>query len=409
MENKNAIELIEIKGHIIDSLILPQIFDEIVEAGGEFEVVEFVIGKTNIDESLAKIKISAISHEVLDIILYRLQRLGVVPVKVKNASTAPAPKDGILPDDFYSTTNIATKIRISRNWIDVQNQEMDCAVVINKNQIPECVRMSKVKKGDHIVIGRNGIRVMPTERPREGTFFEFMTSSVSSEKPKRLLIKEIAKRMRLIKESDGKILFVCGPAVVHTGAKKYLVRLINNGYIDVLFSGNALAVHDLESEIFGTSLGISLKSGAVTDEGHGNHLRAINIIKNYGSIKNAIDAGVIKDGIMHALIKNKKEYVLAGSIRDDGPLPEVITDVVEAQDAMRSKLKDIKMALMLATMLHSIAVGNLLPATVETYCIDINPAVVTKLTDRGSFQTRGMVTDIGLFLRDLTNELINVW
>jgi len=289
MENKNAIELIEIKGHIIDSLILPQIFDEIVEAGGEFEVVEFVIGKTNIDESLAKIKISAISHEVLDIILYRLQRLGVVPVKVKDASTTPAPKDGILPDDFYSTTNIATKIRISGNWIDVQNQEMDCAVVINKNQIPECVRMSKVKKGDHVVIGRNGIRVMSTERPREGTFFEFMTSSVSSEKPKRLLIKEIAKRMRLIKESDGKILFVCGPAVVHTGAKKYLVRLINNGYIDVLFSGNALAVHDLESEIFGTSLGISLKSGAVTDEGHGNHLRAINIIRNYGSIKNAID------------------------------------------------------------------------------------------------------------------------
>jgi len=316
----------------------------------------------------------------------------VVPVKVKDASTTPAPKNGILPDDFYSTTNISTKIRISGNWMDVQNQEMDCAIIIDDNQIPKCVRMSKVKKGDNVVIGREGIRVMPTERPRGGTFFEFMTSSVSSEKPKRLLIKEIAKRMRLMKKSDGKILFVCRPAIVHTGAKKYLVRLINNGYIDVLFSGNALAVHDTESEIFGTSLGISLKSGAVTDEGHGNHLRAINIIRRHGSIKNAIEAGVIKDGIMYALIKNKKEYVLAGSIRDDGPLPEVITDVVEAQDAMRSKLKDVKMTLMLATMLHSIAVGNLLPAIVETYCIDINPAFVTKLTDRGSFQTRGMVT-----------------
>ena len=408
MDNKNAIELIEIKGHIIDSLILPQIFDEIVEAGGEFEVVEFLIGKTNIDESLAKIKISAISHEVLDMILYKLQRLGVVPVKVKDASTAPAPKDGVLPDNFYSTTNIATKIRISGNWIDVKNQEMDCAIVIDKNQIPKCVCMSKIKKGDNVVVGRDGIRVMPVERPREGTVFEFMTSSVSSEKPKSLLISEIAKRMKLMKESGGKILFVCGPAVVHTGAKQQLVKLINNGYVDILLSGNALAVHDLESEIFGTSLGISLKSGAITDEGHSNHLRAINIIRSHGSIKNAIDAGVIKDGIMHALIKNKKGYVLAGSIRDDGPLPEVITDAVQAQDIMRDKLKNVKLALMLATMLHSIAVGNLLPATVETYCVDINPAVVTKLTDRGSFQTRGLVTDVGLFLRDLTNKLVGL-
>ena len=408
MENKNAIELIEIKGHIIDSLILPQIFDEIVEAGGEFEVAEFEIGKTNIDESIAKIKISAASHEILDIILYRLQRLGVVPIKVKNVSIDTATKDGVLPDNFYSTTNIATKVRISGKWIDVKNQEMDCAIVIDRNQIPKCVRMSKVKKGDNIVVGRDGIRVIPIERPRKGTVFEFMTSSVSSEKPKSLLIREIAKRMKLMKESNAKILFVCGPAIVHTGAKSYLVKLINNGYVDILLSGNALAAHDIESEIFGTSLGISLKSGAVTDEGHGNHLRAINIIRDYGSIKKAIDDGVIKDGIMYALIKNNIEYVLAGSIRDDGPLPEVITDVVRAQNAMRKKIKDVKIALMLATMLHSVAVGNLLPATVETYCIDINPAVVTKLTDRGSFQTRGLVTDVGLFLRDLTNELVSI-
>ena len=285
---------------------------------------------------------------------------------------------------------------------------MDCAIVIDRNQIPKCVRMSKVKKGDNIVVGRDGIRVIPIERPRKGTVFEFMTSSVSSEKPKSLLIREIAKRMKLMKESNAKILFVCGPAIVHTGAKSYLVKLINNGYVDILLSGNALAAHDIESEIFGTSLGISLKSGAVTDEGHGNHLRAINIIRDYGSIKKAIDDGVIKDGIMYALIKNNIEYVLAGSIRDDGPLPEVITDVVHAQNAMRKKIKDVKIALMLATMLHSVAVGNLLPATVETYCIDINPAVVTKLTDRGSFQTRGLVTDVGLFLRDLTNELVSI-
>lgn len=408
MENKNAIELVNIKGHIIDSLILPQIFDEIVEAGGEFEVMVFEIGKTNIDESVAKIKISAASHEILDIILCRLQRLGVVPIKVKNVSIDTAIKDGVLPDNFYSTTNIATKVRISGKWIDVKNQEMDCAIVIGRNQIPKCVRMSKVKKGDNIVVGRDGIRVIPIERPRKGTIFEFMTSSVSSEKPKSLLIREIAKRMKLMKESGKKILFVCGPAIVHTGAKSYLVKLINNGYVDILLSGNALAAHDIESEIFGTSLGISLKSGAVIDEGHGNHLRAINIIRGYRSIKKAIEAGVIKDGIMYALIKNKIEYVLAGSIRDDGPLPEVITDVVRAQNAMRKKIKDVKIALMLATMLHSVAVGNLLPATVETYCIDINPAVVTKLTDRGSFQTRGLVTDVGLFLRDLTNELVSI-
>lgn len=408
MEKKNAIELVNIKGHIIDSLILPKIFDEIVETGGEFEVMEFEIGKTNIDESVAKIKISAASHEILDIILYRLQRLGVVPVKVKDVSTTPATKDGVLPDNFYSTTNIATKVRISGKWIDVKNQEMDCAIVIDKNQITKCVRMSKVKKGDNVVVGKDGIRVIPIERPRKGTVFEFMTSSVSSEKPKSLLIREIAKRMKLMKKSEGKILFVCGPAIVHTGAKSYLIKLINNGYVDILLSGNALAAHDIESEIFGTSLGISLKSGAVTDEGHGNHLRAINIIRSYGSINKAIEAGVIKNGIMYALIKNNIEYVLAGSIRDDGPLPEVITDVVQAQNAMRKKIKDVKMALMLATMLHSIAVGNLLPATVETYCIDINPAVVTKLTDRGSFQTRGLVTDVGLFLRDLTNQVLKI-
>ena len=397
---------IELKGHIIDSFILPKVFDTIMDLDGEFEVLQFEIGKHKTDPSYARILVKGKNRRHLDDILGELHKAGATVPEIKETKLETAPKDMTLPENFYSTTNHPTYIRLNNDWVVVKNIEMDCCIVVNKakNQAL-CKPISQMKKGDLVAVGKEGIRVEPPERPREYSVFEFMKSTVSSEKPNRIIVKQIASAIREVKARKKKVLVVAGPAVVHTGAGKHLAKLIKDGFVDVLFAGNALPVHDIEIQLYGTSLGLNIETGRPTERGHRNHLCTINEVMRAGSIKRLVQKGKIKGGIMYECIKNNVPFVLAGSIRDDGPLPEVITDVIEAQNTMRKHLKDVGLALMFSTMLHSIAVGNILPSHVKTICVDINPATVTKLTDRGTAQALGIVTDIGIFLPMLEKEL----
>jgi lysine-ketoglutarate reductase/saccharopine dehydrogenase-like protein (TIGR00300 family) len=270
-----------------------------------------------------------------------------------------------------------------------------------------CVKMSRVKAGDLIVVGHHGVKVDPPRRdPLRHGLFEFMSSTVSPEKSKERIIREIAAEMRSVKaEKKGKILWVVGPALVHTGARDSFCRIIDAGYVDVVFSGNGMAAHDIEASLFGTSLGVSMTEGKILPQGHSHHLRAINFIRSQGGIARAVESGHLKSGIMNALVRAGIPYVLAGSIRDDGPLPEVVSDAVEAQRRMREQCKGVSMAVMVASMLHAIATGNLLPAVVRTVCVDMSTEMVTKLADRGTHQSLGLVTDAEPFLRELAGML----
>ncbi|MCX7918615.1 MAG: TIGR00300 family protein [bacterium] len=400
-------ETIVLEGHIINSLALTRVLDTILELGGNFTIDEIRIGKQSTDPSFAQITISATDETTLNNILGNIQKLGAVVKEKAEVQFIPADMDGAFPENFYATTNLDTFVFYKGKWIPVENIEMDCGIVLDtKRNTARCIAINEVQKGDNIVVGHQGIKVIPLPREREKEIFSFMTSSVSSEKPKKLLISEIAQRMKLIHNKNGKILVVGGPAIVHTGAGKHLSALLRAGYVNVLFAGNALAVHDIESALYGTSLGISLQDGQVTTGGHRNHLRAINTIRRCGSAKSAVEQNILRQGIIYECIKNHIPFILAGSIRDDGPLPEVITDTMQAQKLMREYAQQVDMALMLATTLHSIATGNVLPARVFTVCVDINHAVVTKLIDRGSAQTLGIVTDVESFLRELVQELI---
>jgi lysine-ketoglutarate reductase/saccharopine dehydrogenase-like protein (TIGR00300 family) len=398
-------ELVELNGHIIDSLLLPKVLDAIVDAGADYRIVEFDMGKTNVDVSHAKLEISAPDEEELNLLLEELQVHGVNRLGAKGAELVEAPSDGVLPAGFYSTTNLPTQVRMRGRWLDVENPEMDCALVVSREGRARTVPMHRVKQGDRVAVGFEGVRVTAWEKPRGATPFEFMGSEASSEKPKDLLVGQLADRIRRAKAAGGKLLAVCGPAVVHTGAGPDVARLVAGGWVDVLFAGNGFATHDIESNVLGTSLGISVNKGTPTEHGHSNHLRVINEIRRYGSIAEAVRAGYVNGGVMYECVKHDVPFVLAGSVRDDGPLPDVHTDVVAAADAMRDQLAGIHVALMLASTLHAIATGNLLPASVETYCVDINQAVVTKLSDRGSHQAMGLVTDVGLFLKQLAARL----
>ena len=400
-------EQIELRGHIIDSLILPKVLDEILTYGGSFKIREIRIGKQRHDASYACIDVFGPSPDVVDDIVRRLRQHGAEVVEQTNVRLAEAPADGVFPPEFYVTTNQQTYVHLDSKWVEVHPATMDCGIAVDlaKGEA-RAVKFCQVAKGMLLAVGHHGIRVVPPQRSVERrSVFEFMASSVSSEKPKSAVIREIAAEFRLVKDAGGKILVVAGPAVVHTGAGEHLEKLIEWGYVNLLFAGNALAAHDIEQALFGTSLGVYLERGALADEGHENHMRAINTIRGAGGIAEAVAKGILRRGIMHHCIKHKVDFVLGGSIRDDGPLPEVTTDVVEAQKAMRSRLGGVTLALMMGTMLHSIAVGNLLPASVKTICVDINPSVVTKLTDRGTFQAIGLVTDIEPFLRELTEFL----
>jgi len=399
-------QVVELRGHIIDSLMLPRIMDELMGLGVEYEIQQLDVGHHKDDPSYARMEIIAPTAELLATALLQAEAHGATPIEVADARFAPAPADGVFPEGFYSTTNLETQVRLDGNWVPVRFPEMDCGVALSGGA-PECVAMSDVRRGELILLAGRGIRVVPLERPRQATpIFGFMGSTVSSEKPKTTAIRQVAEWMRGARAAGRKTLVVAGPAVVHTGAREMFVELIRSGYVDHLFAGNALAVHDIEMSFFGTSLGVPLDGSTPLESGHEHHLRAINRIRAHGGIRQAVEAGVLRDGIMHACIVSDTDFVLAGSIRDDGPLPEVITDVITAQSAMRARVRQgVGVALMLSTMLHSIAVGNLLPASVATVCVDINPSVLTKLMDRGSFQTVGLVMDVDSFLRDLVAAL----
>lgn len=401
------VEDVEIVGHIIDSLILPKVLDEIISLGGRFEIREIRIGQHRNDPSYAQLRVSAATSDQLDRVLGAIGRHGAVPLQQEDCRLVPADMDGAFPDGFYSTTNQDTQIRLHGTWIPVDRQEMDCGIRVDPESLhAECVPMSEVQAGSLIVVGRAGTRVHPTERDTSNhDAFGFMNSSVSSEKPKGITVRDVAAAMRESRRGNGKILVVAGPAVIHTGSRDYLSHLIRHGFVNVLFAGNALATHDIEQSLYGTSLGVSMKHGGSIDEGHEHHLRSINRIRRLGGIRQAVEENVLTSGIMYECIRNDVPFLLAGSIRDDGPLPEVITDVLEAQRRMRQMCDGVTLALMIATTLHSIAVGNLLPARVKVVCVDINPATVTKLTDRGTFQTIGLVTDVEPFLRVLAQEL----
>jgi lysine-ketoglutarate reductase/saccharopine dehydrogenase-like protein (TIGR00300 family) len=406
MTDKTYLEEVELSGHILDSLLLPKVLDVIMSRGGHYHISSMKIGEKSTDPSVARIEVWAESQEKLDDILDAIHDHGAIPVHAADCVTAVAEVSGAFPEGFYCTTNLKTEVRIGGQWIEVQGQEMDVGIVIDpKGPTARCVPMGDVQQGDLVVIGRSGVRVFPEEAQRKSELFEFMSSAVSSEKPKGATVREIAAAMKRTKAAGEKILAVLGPAVVHTGGGQWIGWLIQNGYLDILFAGNALATHDLEQNIYGTSLGVSLERGLPAEEGHEHHLRTINTIRRLGGIEKAIAAGKITGGIMYECIQHKIPFVLAGSIRDDGPLPEVITDVVQAQKAMRALIPGVGFCLMVATTLHSVAVGNLLPAWVKVACVDINPATVTKLMDRGTVQTIGIVSDVEPFLRALVSEL----
>ena len=399
-------EDVQIEGHLIDSLMMPHIMDQIMDLDGEFEMLTFEVGRMKDDTSHAVMRIFGRDATHLDELLQAITEFGVAAVKPQDAVLEAADLDGVFPERFYSTTNLETFVRVSAEWVRVQHPEIDCGIRVDDGAgTAETVAMSDVQAGDRFVTGHRGIRVLPLERPRESQPFEFMASAVSSEKPKAQIVREVARLLRQVKKEGRLAIVVAGPAVIHTGAAPHLARIIEAGYISAVFGGNAIAAHDIESNLFGTSLGISLKEGTPIPGGHEHHLRAINTIRRCGSIKAAVEQGVLTGGFMHTLVKTGTPFVLAGSIRDDGPMPEVITDVMQAQRIMRGYAQQAGACLMLSTMLHSIAVGNMLPASVRTVCVDINPAVVTKLADRGSFQTVGIVTDVGLFVEQLADEL----
>jgi lysine-ketoglutarate reductase/saccharopine dehydrogenase-like protein (TIGR00300 family) len=400
------VEEVELQGHIIDSLLLPKVLDEILTRGGTYVIKDIRIGQRQADPSRARIEIRAPTGPALQDILDNVHDHGAVPTATQDCTAVEADLDGAFPENFYSTTNYRTQVRLRGEWIEVEDQEMDCGILIDpEGGAARCIPMFAVRKGDRIVVGRQGIRVFPAEAGTKQNLFEFMASPVSSEKPKGVTVREIAAAMKRTREPGEKILAVLGPAVVHTGSVEHICQLIRTGYLNVLFAGNALATHDIESALFGTSLGVELERGLPAEEGHEHHLRAINTIRRLGGIKAAVDKGVVQSGIMYECVRHQIPFVLAGSIRDDGPLPEVVTDVLEAQQQMRDLVHGVGFALMVATALHAIATGNLLPAWVKVACVDINPATVTKLTDRGSLQTVGIVTDAEPFLRALVHQL----
>jgi lysine-ketoglutarate reductase/saccharopine dehydrogenase-like protein (TIGR00300 family) len=399
------VEHVEMTGHIVDSLLLSKVLDAIRSKGGRYHLKELTLGENPDDPSRARIEVMAESDTQLEAILNDIHPHGAVPTQPHDAATAVADLPGAFPDGFYCSTNFRTQIRLNGHWVDVRDQEMDCGIRV-EGEYARCVPMTDVATGDGIVVGRKGIRVFPPDAEvRRHELFEFMASPVSSERPKGVSVREIAAAMRRAKAAGEKVLAVLGPAVVHTGGGEHVVTLIKKGLIDVIFAGNALATHDLEQARYGTSLGVSFDKGLPTDEGHEHHLRTINSVRRYGSIRKAVEVGYVKSGIMYEAVTRNIPFVLCGSIRDDGPLPDVITDALVAQSEMRRHIPGTGFCLMVATTLHSIAVGNLLPAWVKVACVDINPATVTKLMDRGSSQTVGIVSDAEPFLASLVAEV----
>ncbi len=400
-----ASDTIEAQGHLIDSGLLSAIFDKIIEFKAAYEILDFDIGRTNDDPSRIQMRITAADTATLDDILQQLTTFGAHPMRERDALMRPAEKDRCVPDDFYSTTNHRTHVRLGGRWVEVEQQRMDAVIVASGNRAA-CRKLRDVRAGEPVICGHDGIRVTPEFRERDRLGFAFMSNDVSSERRVEGSVARISEMMRQVKQSGGRIAVVAGPVVVHTGGVEYFSELIRSGYVQVVLAGNALAVHDVEFALSGTSLGIDLAAGAPVEQGHRNHMAAINTINRAGGLRQAVDTGILKSGVMYECVKHGVHYVLAGSIRDDGPLPDTLMDLVEAQEQYAAALSNnVQLVLMLASMLHSIGVGNMLPSWVRVVCVDINPAVVTKLSDRGSQQTVGVVTDVGLFLHRLAERL----
>ncbi len=398
-------ETVYLDGHIIDSLTLSKVLDLILRDGGQYTISKFHIGATRDDQSHAEILVSAPDKAALEHLLHVIGQHGAMRC-TGELHTLPAPMDGVFPEGFYATTNLETSVRLHNDWQAVENIEMDCGIVMEgEKAAARCVPMHRVRAGEQVVVGDTGVRVRPLDRPEATDAFSFMGSEVSTERPKELVIAAIAQAMRVARTQGKKILLVGGPAILHTGAGRHLEAIIASGWIDTLFAGNALATHDIERALYGTSLGIELATGAAVAHGHEHHLRAINTIRQAGGIRQAVETGILTSGIMHACVVNGVDYVLAGSIRDDGPLPDVITDSVRAQDAMREGVRGVGVALMVATTLHSVATGNLLSASVRTICVDSDADTVIKLMDRGTHQAFGLVTDCEFFLKELAAQL----
>ena len=398
-------EEIEVRGHLIDSSILTKIFDNIMDLKGEFQVEEIEIGKKKRDQSYARLLIKGKDQKHLDTILKLVFRQGAVSKFQKEITLKKSPKNCVMPDNFYSTTNNHTQVFYKGKWINVENMMMDKCIVIKGNKA-FCVPIRDVKKDDQIIVGEAGVKITPPERPREGVnVFEFMGSSSSSERPTQHIAKKVADDIHQTKKNGGKIVIVGGPAIVHTGADPAVSELIKLGYIDGVLAGNALAVHDIEYATIGTSLGMNVHDATLAYHGHRNHMDAINSVFKAGSISNMVKTKKLTKGIMYECVKNKIPFVLAGSIRDDGPLPDVITDVAQAQREYKKVLKDASMVIMISTMLHSIATGNMLPANVKVIVVDINQPTVTKLMDRGTWQALGIVSDVGAFLPMVVEQI----
>jgi lysine-ketoglutarate reductase/saccharopine dehydrogenase-like protein (TIGR00300 family) len=385
---------------------MTRLFDRIMDMGGNFEILVFDVGKKKTDPSYARLKIIAHDKEKLRSILSELHRLGARLPQVQSVNYEPATDNQNVPRGFYTTTNHPTQVRLFDEWIPVENIEMDFLIVVDPvKKTARCTPLGKIRKGDLVVVGEEGVLVSYPDRPRTSSTFEFMHGTVSSERPSETLIAQIAKELLEVHKAGGKIILVGGPAIIHTGADKAVAEMVRKGYINVLFAGNALATHDVEFNLFGTSLGMDIKTGRPVMGGHRHHIYAISEIMRVGSLKNAVDQGVLTGGIMYECVKHNVPFVLAGSIRDDGPLPDVIQDTMVAQDEMRKYVSGCKMVLMVATLLHSIAVGNCLPSNVKTVCVDINPASVTKLMDRGTTQAIGIVSDAGTFFPLLAEQI----
>jgi lysine-ketoglutarate reductase/saccharopine dehydrogenase-like protein (TIGR00300 family) len=402
-------EVVEAEGHLIDSHVMEQIFDKVVESNGRFEVEQFRIGRTNGDPSFLRLRVETPTRQQMDHVLGQLLAIGCSPAETGDATLGLVERDRCAPEDFYSTSNHHTSVRVNGEFIDVRNQRMDAMIVVTGagTASPEasCRRLRDLKAGDVVVTGMRGIRVSPEAKERDRLAFAFMSNEISSERQVETAVRQTAALARQTKEQGKTIVTVAGPVVVHTGGVAGLSRLIRGRWVDAVLSGNALGVHDIESALFGTSLGIRLEDGRQAEHGHRNHMRAINAIYHAGGIRGAVECGRLKSGVMYECVKNNVPFVLAGSLRDDGPLPETITDMNAAQDAYAAVLKSAGLVICLGSMLHSIATGNMLPSWVKIVCVDINPAVATKVSDRGTGQAVGVVTDVGLFLDLLSREL----
>jgi lysine-ketoglutarate reductase/saccharopine dehydrogenase-like protein (TIGR00300 family) len=402
-------EVVEAEGHLIDSHVMEQIFDKVVESNGRFEVEQFRIGRTNGDPSYLRLRVETPTRQQMDHVLAQLLAIGCSPAESGDAVLGLVERDRCAPEDFYSTSNHHTHVRTGGEFIEVRNQRMDAMIVVTgaDTKSPEayCRRLRDLKAGDMVVTGMRGIRVTPESKERDRLAFAFMSNEISSERQVETAVRQTAALARQTKEQGKTIVAVAGPVVVHTGGVTGLSKLIREGWVDAVLSGNALGVHDIESAMFGTSLGIRLSDGRQAEHGHRNHMRAINAVYHAGGIKGAVESGRLTSGVMYECVKNDVPFVLAGSLRDDGPLPETITDMNAAQDAYAALVKSAGLVICLGSMLHSIATGNMLPSWVKIVCVDINPAVATKVSDRGTGQAVGVVTDVGLFLELLSKEL----